>query len=177
MRREEVMAGEVQNKLNGGGIQGSFLGGRPPGVWLASPTGVHSVEESSLAHLGVSLAHGDRRILLIAEDEDLGDWLLEEFRRAGAVVALATSGREGLALVQSGLVDVVVSEMGLTDLPGIDLLRELRTMSKMPKVILTTSRNSDFLAKRAIEQGASAVLCKPFGIGQLWALVAQALGN
>jgi DNA-binding response OmpR family regulator len=114
---------------------------------------------------------------VIAADPDMGDWLLEEFHHAGSVVALATSGQEGLELIRAGLVDVVISEMGLPDLPGMDLLRALQSLPKMPKVILTTSRHSDFLAMRAIEHGASAVMCKPFRMEQLLAVVARSLGN
>ncbi len=120
---------------------------------------------------------GPHRILLLVDDVDQGDWLQEELRQAGASVAWATRGREGLELLRSGAVDLVVSEMGLPDLPGIDLLRELGALPDMPKVILTTSRHSDFLAARAIERGASAVLCKPFAIEQLLALVGRLLGN
>ena len=92
-------------------------------------------------------------------------------------MALATRGQDGLELLRSGLVDVVISEMGLPDLPGMDLLRELQTLAKIPKVILTTSRDSDSLASRAIQNGASAVLRKPFRMEQLLTSIARALGN
>ena len=117
------------------------------------------------------------RILLVANDPDFGDWLLEEFKYVGCPVALATRGLDGLSLMRSGLVDVVVSEMGLPDLPGMDLLRELQGMDKAPKVILTTNRHSDLLAARALENGASAVLCKPFQMEQLFAAIAHSLVN
>jgi DNA-binding response OmpR family regulator len=111
------------------------------------------------------------------DDPDLGDWLLEEFRYIGCAAALATRGKEGLPLLRSGLVDVVISEMGLPDLPGMDLLRELHGMSKVPKVILTTNRHSDFLAERAIQNGASAVLRKPFRMEELLSAIASSLVN
>ncbi len=171
------MTGGEQDKFMGVEHQVSLPGVRPPGVWLASSAGTGAGEESLRPRARAARHPCGRRILVLADDADLGDWLLEEFRQSGAAVALATRGRDGLALVQSGLVDVVISEMGLRDLPGMDLLRELRSMSKMPKVILTTSRHSEFLALRAIEHGASAVLCKPFGMEQLWALVAHLLGD
>src|SRR6266542_4241497 len=126
----------------------------PSGIWLASADPVE--EPHGLSSAAVH-AKSCWRILLLIDDPDLGEWLLEELRLFNAAVALATKGRQGLALVRSGLVDVIISEMGLPDLPGMDLLRELGGMPKMPKVILTTSRHSDFLAKRAIEHGASAV--------------------
>jgi DNA-binding NtrC family response regulator len=171
------MTGGEQDKFMGVEPQVSLPGGRPPGVWLARSAGTDAGEASLRLPARSARHQCGRRILLIADDADLGDWLLEEFRQSGATVALATRGRDGLALVRSGLVDVVISEMGLRDLPGMDLLRELRSVPKMPKVILTTSRHSDFLALRAIEHGASAILCKPFGMEQLWALVERLLGD
>jgi CheY-like chemotaxis protein len=144
------------------------------GVWLAREAlGGEGYRPFSVA------AHAGKcwRILLMIDDPDLGDWLLEELRLVNAAVALSTKGRQGLALARSGLVDVVISEMGLPDLPGMDLLRELGSMTKMPKVILTTSRHSDFLAKRAIEHGASAVLSKPFDMQRLLMLLAHLLGD
>jgi DNA-binding response OmpR family regulator len=118
------------------------------------------------------------RILIIAEDPDYGDWVQDEFQANGCAVALSTTGREAIDLLRSGLVDVVLSEMGMSDLPGMDLLREVGAMNRKPKVILTTSRPSEFLAKRAIENGATAVLCKPFQIEELFKLVKNALlGN
>jgi DNA-binding response OmpR family regulator len=50
-------------------------------------------------------------------------------------------------------------------------------MPNMPKVILTTNRHSDFLAERAVQNGASAVLCKPFRIEELLAAIARSLVN
>lgn len=147
-------------------------GSSASGVWLAD-----SVAEAARSRNITAREEGSLRILLLVDDEDLGEWLLEELRVLRAAVAWSTKGREGLTLARSGLVDVVISEMGLPDLPGMDLLRELRGMTKMPKVILTTSRHSDFLAKRAIDDGASAVLSKPFQIEQLKALLINLLGN
>lgn len=117
------------------------------------------------------------RILILAEDAVLGESLLEGFQEKGCAVALATRGRDGLRLLRSGLVDLVVSEMALPDLPGMDLLQEVRTLKRRPKVILTTRHHSDYLALRAIENGATAVLCKPLHMEQLFALVARVLGN
>ena len=125
---------------------------------------------------GMHLQQG-ARVLLVAQDPDFGDWLLEEFKYVGCALALATRGQDALSLMGSGLVDVVVAEMSLPDLPGMDLLRELRGMEKAPKVILTVNRRSDFLVARAMENGASAVLCKPFRMEQLFAAITRSLAN
>jgi DNA-binding NtrC family response regulator len=171
------MMGEKQSKASGEVTQVSIPGDRSPRGWQTTSVEVDAAEEWSRARAEAAQGPHGWRIVILADDPDLGDWLLEEFRSAGSTVALATSGQEGLELIQSSVVDVVISEMGLPDLPGMDLLRQLQSMPKMPKVILTTSRHSDFLVSRAIEHGASAVLCKPFRMERLLALVAHALGN
>jgi DNA-binding response OmpR family regulator len=120
------------------------------------------------------------RVLIVADDPDLGDWLLEEFQNSGCAVALATRGHEALDLIRTALVDVVIAEMGFPEMPGMDLLRALQAMTNMPKrpkVILTATRQSEYLRSRAVANGASAVLCKPFRMDQLLALVATALGD
>jgi DNA-binding response OmpR family regulator len=117
------------------------------------------------------------RILIIEENVDFGDWVQEELQASGCTVALSTTGRESMGLLKSGLVDVVLSEMGMPDLPGMDLLREVGAMNRKPKVILTSSRHSEFLTKRALVNGASAVIGKPFAFEQLLALVKTVLGN
>ena len=159
---------------NGIGERRALGEARSSDGWLATmdPAGVPHRLPPAAAHAGSCW-----RVLLLIDDPDLGDWLLEEFRLVNAAVALSTKGREGLGLARSGLVDVVISEMGLPDLPGMDLLRELGGMAKTPKVILTTGRHSDFLAKRAIEHGASAVLSKPFDMQRLLMLLAHLLGD
>lgn len=169
------MRGREEKMTGGVGHEGNALAdvGPASAFWLAESVG-------AIATVPPALSHGARepwRVLLLVGDTDLGEWLMEELRLLHAAVALSTNGRDGLELARSGLVDVVISEMGLPDLPGMDLLRELRAGPKMPKVILTTSRHSDFLAKRAIEDGASAVLAKPFRIEQLIALLTSVLGN
>jgi DNA-binding NtrC family response regulator len=165
-----------QGTSGGLAAEGKAQESRIIGIW-PSPNTDRGVSEKCRVRVGASGLQRGARILVIADNPDFGDWLLEEFKYVGCTVALASRGQDALPLLRSGLVDVAISEMGLHDLPGMDLLREIQAMSAMPKVILTTSRHSDFLASRAIENGASAVLCKPFTVEQLFAAIAHALGN
>ncbi len=117
------------------------------------------------------------RILIVAEDPDFGGWLLESFQARGSTVALATTGKEGKDLLQSGLVDVVLAEMTMSDLPGMTLLQEVESLSRKPKVFLTTIGDREFLVQRALQNGATAVLQRPFPIERLVALVKTSLGD
>jgi len=120
---------------------------------------------------------GRLRILLIEDDPETGDWLLDELRRMGFVVALATTEREGRGLVQPGVVDVVVSDIEPHDFAGLDLLREIQRVTPAPRTIVTTSSAAHPIALEAIRLGASAVLHKPFGIKHLLTILARSLEN
>jgi CheY-like chemotaxis protein len=176
-RKEDDMMGGKQGSVSGVGAEGSDQELPSAGGWQLPSIAADTMTEGARVRAGGTPSQQGPRVLLIADDPDLGDWLLEEFQHVGCAVALATRGQDGLELLRSGLVDVVISEMGLPDLPGMDLLRELQTLAKIPKVILTTSRDSDSLASRAIQNGASAVLRKPFRMEQLLTSIARALGN
>jgi len=169
------MNGGEQNGFRGRYEHGGPGGTQPPGIWLADSA--EGLDEPLAASVMATHEQPGPCVLVLADDPALGDWLLEELRQAGATAAVATNGRDGLALLRSGVVDVLISEMGLPDLPGIELLRTLPSLTKIPKVILTTSRQSEFLARRAIENGASAVVSKPFRVEQLLAIVARLLGH
>jgi DNA-binding response OmpR family regulator len=153
----------------------------PPTSWEDAMTGERQVDTEVKAARGSSgIWTVGPRILVIADDPELGDWLFEEFQNRGCAVALATRRHEALDLVRSGLVDLVVAEMGFPEMPGMDLLRALQSMTNMPKrpkVILTATRQSEYLKSRVVANGASAVLCKPFRMEQLLALVATVLGD
>jgi DNA-binding NtrC family response regulator len=116
-------------------------------------------------------------VLVVASDAEMGEWLRAELERAGHRVLLAESGRRCIDLVQSGEVDVVLSDMEQCDLPGLDLLRELSGVALMPKVILTTSLLSDWRTSQAIRLGASAVLRRPFRMERLLSIMAASLEN
>ena len=169
------MIGGKQGSVGGVEAEGSCHESQVGDRWASDEPG-DAVERLRVGAGGTQFQPG-LRILLLADDPDLGDWLLEEVKQVGCIVALATLGKDGMKLIGSGLVDVVISEMGLADLPGMDLLRELQAMPKKPKVILTTNRHSEFLAARAIANGASAVVCEPFRMEQLLAAIVRSLVN
>lgn len=115
------------------------------------------------------------RVVVIERDAGMGDWLLDELRRAGFQVALATTGHAGIGLIRSVWAEAVVADMQQDDLPGLDLLRELHGSGVMPKVILTTSVVSGRQAARAFGLGASAILERPFSMDRLLTLMSGLL--
>ena len=114
------------------------------------------------------------RLLVIEDDLAMSEWLLKELRRAGYVALLAMTGRDGVVVIQSGVVHIVVSDMDICDLPGLDLLHEIGGVKPAPKTILITSYRSHRLVLSAVKQGAKAVLCKPFRMKDLLTALARA---
>lgn len=89
-------------------------------------------------------------------------------------VVEAAGGREGLTLFSSEKPDLVLLDMHMPDMSGIDVLRSLRRFSTTPVVVLTVT-NSELDEVRALEAGADDYLVKPFGHLELLAHIRAVL--
>src|SRR5690606_40343481 len=81
-----------------------------------------------------------------------------------------TLGREALQQLRDGGVEVVVLDVGLPDIGGFEVCRELRTFSQVP-VIFLTARNDEFDRVLGLELGADDYVTKPFSPRELVARV------
>ena len=86
----------------------------------------------------------------------------------------AITGKEGLTKVASGVPDVVLLDLGLPDLDGIEVAREIRSWSQVPIIVLS-ARHQENDKIRALDAGADDYLTKPFSVGELLARVRVAL--
>ncbi len=118
------------------------------------------------------------RVLLIDDDTALLRGLDIGLEALGHVVFTATTGGDGLTKAALDLPDVVVVDLGLPDLDGIELCRQLREWSSVPIVVLSADGREDRKVT-AFERGADDYVTKPFGIRELDARirVAQRHGN
>ncbi len=107
--------------------------------------------------------------LLVVEDDDhLRKALVLTLRSRGYSVAAVGTGGEALDRVRSARVDVVVLDLGLPDLDGLEVISRLRESSAVPIVVLSARRDqSDKVS--ALDAGADDYLTKPFGIEELLA--------
>jgi two-component system, OmpR family, KDP operon response regulator KdpE len=86
----------------------------------------------------------------------------------------AATGREGLAEAAHRKPDLVVLDLGLPDMDGVEVVRELRRWTALPVIILSArSQEADKIA--ALDAGADDYLTKPFGLGELLARIRVAL--
>ena len=89
-------------------------------------------------------------------------------------VTTANRGEEGLALAATGEPDLVILDLGLPDMDGVEVCRRLREWTQTPVIILSV-RDSERDKVAALDMGADDYLTKPFGIEELLARVRVAL--
>lgn len=113
-------------------------------------------------------------ILIIEDEEPLRRFLIPTLSSQRYQVLSAATATEGLAMARSHNPDLVLLDLGLPDRDGMAVLKELRTWSRKPVVILS-ARNQECDKVRALDQGADDYLAKPFGAAELLARIRVAL--
>ncbi|MCY9668442.1 response regulator transcription factor [Paenibacillus alginolyticus] len=116
--------------------------------------------------------------ILIIEDEDKIARLLEmELTYEGYTVACASTGREGLNKALSGGFDVILLDIMLPVLSGLEVLRRLRETDKQTSVILLTARGATPDKVSGLDLGANDYMTKPFEIEEVFARIRSCLRN
>jgi signal transduction histidine kinase/ligand-binding sensor domain-containing protein/DNA-binding NarL/FixJ family response regulator len=106
---------------------------------------------------------GQRSLLIVEDDEDIRMFLKEYFEKSYRVLE-ANHGKEGLALTAEHHVDLIISDIMMPEMNGIDFCKELKSnirTSHIP-IILLTAKTSLTHHKEGIEIGADAYITKPF---------------
>jgi len=102
-----------------------------------------------------------------------------QLRWSGAKMVSAGNGAEGLCLVEDEKPDIVVLDIGLPDMDGFQVLREIRRFSQVP-VIMLTVRGEDIDVARGLELGADDYITKPFShielVARMQAVLRRARG-
>jgi two-component system KDP operon response regulator KdpE len=110
------------------------------------------------------------RVLVIDDESQIRKFLEISLRSQGYSVAEAATGRDGLERLATRGADLVVLDLGLPDMDGQEVLRELREWSRAPVIVLSV-RASEQEKVRALDAGANDYVTKPFGIQELMARV------
>jgi DNA-binding response OmpR family regulator len=113
-------------------------------------------------------------LLLVEDDPRIRTALTRAMTERGHVVSSEPAGMRGLQRVLDDPPDLVVLDLGLPDLDGIQLLRMLRPVSRVP-VIVATARDDDVATVAALDAGADDYVVKPFSAEQLDARIRAVL--
>ena len=89
-------------------------------------------------------------------------------------VSIAATGEQGLAFAASEQPDVIILDLGLPDIDGVEVCARLREWSQVPVIVLSV-RDEEKDKVLALDEGADDYLVKPFGIGELLARIRVAL--
>ena len=120
------------------------------------------------------LAESGTKVLLVDDDVDLGALLKEYLEGDGLRVALSYTGPDGLARASSGEFSLVVLDIMLPGLGGLDVLRRIRETSNVP-VIMLSARGDDADRIVGLEVGADDYLPKPCNARELLARIRSVL--
>jgi light-regulated signal transduction histidine kinase (bacteriophytochrome) len=120
------------------------------------------------------------RTLLVEDEDDAREMLLQLLGECGAAVLPARSAAEALEIMRSQQVDIIVSDIGMADVDGLQLIREIRKLPgaarALPAIALTAyTRAVD--RTRALQAGFQAHVPKPVDAGELVTVIASLVGR
>jgi two-component system, OmpR family, KDP operon response regulator KdpE len=109
-----------------------------------------------------------QRVLIVDDEPAIRRFLRTTLAAHGYTVFEAATGREALAEVVTAHPDLLVLDLGLPDMDGVEVTRELREWTKLPIIILSV-RSQEADKVNALDAGADDYLTKPFGSSELLA--------
>jgi len=111
------------------------------------------------------------KILIVEDEEKIGDYLRKGLAEAGFVVDLARRGLDGYHLAMTEAYDLIILDVMLPDIDGWRILQSLRESGKHNPVLFLTARDSVNDRVKGLESGADDYLVKPFAFSELLARV------
>jgi len=111
------------------------------------------------------------RILLVEDDSTIGGVLSSSLRSHAYEVFWERTGTDGLARAGTGAVDLVLLDLGLPDLDGVEVCRQLRRLQPGCVVVMLTARSAEMDVVVGLEAGADDYLVKPVRLAELHARV------
>jgi two-component system OmpR family response regulator len=111
------------------------------------------------------------RILVVEDNLALAEGLVTVLRSGGYAVDHMSRGASAIELLQSEQIDLVVLDLNLPDMDGLDVLKRLRGLKDGPIVLILSARGAYDERVRGLDLGADDYLTKPFDVGELEARV------
>ena len=114
------------------------------------------------------------KILIIEDEKHISNFLGTVLSANNYEVLTADTGEYGRAVINSHCPDLIILDLGLPDIEGIEVIKSVRKWSSMP-IIVVSARNSELDKVTALEMGADDYVTKPFGTQELLARIRTAL--
>jgi two-component system, OmpR family, alkaline phosphatase synthesis response regulator PhoP len=116
-----------------------------------------------------------RKVLIVEDDEAMSVALRDGFTYEGYTVTVAKDGEAGLHLATTAVPDLILLDVMLPKLTGLDICRKLRTDGSAVPIIMLTARGQEIDKVLGLKQGADDYVTKPFGFMELMARVEAVL--
>jgi two-component system, OmpR family, KDP operon response regulator KdpE len=110
------------------------------------------------------------KILLVDDEAQITRVLKTALSTQGYSLRIAANGVEGMQAVHEWRPDLVITDVSMPEMNGVELCREIRTVSQVPIIVLSV-RNQDQVKVEALDAGADDYVTKPFSIQELQARV------
>ena len=114
------------------------------------------------------------KILVIEDEQTIRNFMQAVLTANDYDVLLARTGAMGESMIASHCPDVIILDLGLPDVDGMEILRKVRRWSKVP-ILVVSARTHERDKVEALDAGADDYLTKPFGTGELLARIRSAI--
>lgn len=113
-------------------------------------------------------------ILIIEDEENIRDFIATSLRAQDYKAVDARTAKEGIALAASLCPDVILLDLGLPDMDGVEVIKSVRAWSMMP-IIVISARSQENEKVEVLDLGADDYITKPFGSSELMARIRAAM--
>ena len=107
------------------------------------------------------------KLVVIDDDKDTCEYLKEFFEQRKCIVSTANSGAEGLSIIKAEKPDIVLLDVKMEGMNGLETLKEIKSFDPTIKVIMVTVASDQETRQKAIELGADDFIKKPLNTGYL----------
>jgi len=114
------------------------------------------------------MSEAGQRVLVVDDEAPIRRYLRAALNAQGFTIFESANGQEALSAVIANRPDIIILDLGLPDIDGIEVTRQLREWSQTPIIVLSV-RESEQDKIAALDAGADDYLTKPFGTGELMA--------
>ena len=114
------------------------------------------------------------KVLIVEDEQSISSFISMILTANGYDTIIVNTGEEALTMISSHCPDLVILDLGLPDMDGLDILRSLRSWSSLP-VVVVSARSHERDKVAALDLGADDYLTKPFGTDELLARVRTAI--
>ena len=114
---------------------------------------------------------GGERILLVEDDERIGSSLLRALESTGYAARWETTGAAGISAVDEHRPDLVLLDLGLPDMDGLDVCRSIHRLDESVVIVMLTARDEELDVVVGLDAGAVDYVTKPFKLAELLARI------